>query len=167
MATLVVSWASTCLVIVHGIQYTNPVLLIQLLISNIIWFDGHLSKQQTRSTSYKSYCIYLNIISYAERNLVYILKTIFKCKRITKCRHHLLCNKRQKCTLKWSIVQMEVFQISFLPRHIRNINQIESFIQDIFKYEPSFRVKLLFEVSDLRVVWSVINLLFNQVRNHI
>ena len=38
----------------YGIQYTNPVLLIQLLISNIVWFDGHSFKKQTRSTSNES-----------------------------------------------------------------------------------------------------------------
>ena len=72
MATLIVSWASTCLVIVHGIQYTSPVQLIQLLISNIIWFYWHLFKQQTWWTSNESYFIYLNMTAYTERNLIYI-----------------------------------------------------------------------------------------------
>ena len=71
MATLIVSWSSTCLVIGLRIQYKNPVLQIQLLISNIRRFEGLLFKQQTRSTSNESYFI---LTAYTERNLVYILK---------------------------------------------------------------------------------------------
>ena len=110
MTTLIVSWASTCLVIV---QYTNPVPLIQLLISNILWCDGHLFKQQTRSRSNESFFFYLTIKTYTECNLVYILKAILKCKRIPECRHRLPCNRRQKCTLKWFIMQKWAFQVRF------------------------------------------------------
>ena len=79
---------------------------IQLLISNIIWFDGYLCKQQIRSTSSKSYFIHLNIIEYTERNLVYISKQFSNAKGSLNGCHHLLCNKRQRCTLKWSTMQM-------------------------------------------------------------